>query len=159
MGELAGLPEEGTPAWAESLSWLFWLSGALRPTLLELAHYHGAAGTNEKNTKATRIGLLHNMMVAHGREAPTVLPQEALQFGVRRHGLEARRLLSVLEVHLSDGRAYIVGGAEGSAFGVADMALVPWVSDCLNRTQLVQQLGIDARLPPLPRCAHGCCGI
>ena len=74
-------------------------------------------------------GLLPNMMAAHGEEFPDLIDPEALEYGLERYGMETRRLLSVLNLHLSDGRDFIAG----DEFTVADMATVPWISDLLVR--------------------------
>lgn len=49
---------------------------------------------------------------------------EARDYGLARYGMELKRLLSVLELHLKEGDKTFMVGEE---YTIADMALFPWV--------------------------------
>jgi glutathione S-transferase len=104
------------------------------------AYYSAEAARNRKNASAAKVGLLPNMMIAHGREPPTVVDQAALDYGCEKYGTEARRCLVVLDRHLaSDGRAFLVG----PEMTVADYALVPWISDTVSGTRMLEGMGVS----------------
>ena len=47
---------------------------------------------------------------------------EARDYGLARYGMDVKRLLSVMELHLA-GKTFMVG----EEYTIADMALFPWV--------------------------------
>jgi GST-like protein len=48
---------------------------------------------------------------------------EAIDYGVARYGMEVRRLLSVMDLHLNNKTWFL-----GDEYSIADMALYPWVT-------------------------------
>merc|ERR1719265_2861458 len=69
--------------------------GGQGPITGQLNHFYGAAPPDQK---------------------------EARDYGVVRYGMEAMRLMDVLNQHLSDGRKFLCG----DEYTIADMACFPW---------------------------------
>jgi len=63
---------------------------------------------------------------------------ETRDYGVARYGMEAQRLCSVLDIHLT-GRKYILG----DEYTIADMAIFPWFQQL--RTGYIHKSGIGAK--------------
>jgi len=94
------LPPVGDPKRAECLSWVMWQMGGLGPMVGQFGHFW--------------------------KYAPRTLLQ-ALDYGVARYGMETRRLLSVLDKHLGDGRQWVLG----DEYSIADIIIYPWVA-CIS---------------------------
>ncbi len=62
-------------------------------------------------------------------------------YGVARYGMEVQRLCSVLDRHLSDGRAFICG----DEYTIADMAILPWLDLLLSGTGYNHRSGVGAK--------------
>jgi len=92
------VPPQGTAARVECVSWLMWNMGGMGPMFGNFGHFFRYAPRNK---------------------------HEAIDYGVARYGMEAQRLLSVLNAQL-EGRQYIIG----DEYTIADVACYPWVS-CL----------------------------
>lgn len=91
------LPSSSQPGKrAECMNWVFWQMAGQGPMTGNLNHFYGAAPPDAK---------------------------AARDYGVVRYGMEAMRLMDVLNIHLSDGRKYICG----EDYTIADMACFPWV--------------------------------
>ena len=89
------IPPVGDPKRAECLSWVMWQMAGQGPMTGNFGHFFVYAPRDK---------------------------HEAIEYGVARYGMEVRRLLSVLDRHLSDGRAWILG----HDFSIADAACYPW---------------------------------
>ncbi|MDJ1006471.1 MAG: glutathione S-transferase N-terminal domain-containing protein [Paracoccaceae bacterium] len=77
----------------ETIKWLMWQMGGLGPMLGQMGFFVKFAGRDIEDPR----------------------PRE-------RYVNEAKRLLNVLETHLSDGRDWVTG-----TYSIADIAIVPWL--------------------------------
>ncbi len=78
----------------ETIKWLMWQMGGLGPMFGQVGFFVKFAGSEIEDQR----------------------PRE-------RYVNEARRLLNVLETHLSDGREWVTGN-----FSIADIAIAPWLN-------------------------------
>ena len=95
FGKLIPPPSDAAKR-AECLSWVFWQMSGQGPMTGNMGHF----------------------LVYAPRDKP-----EALDYGVARYGMEVRRLLSVLDNHLADGRTWMLG----DEYSIADIACYPWI--------------------------------
>ena len=98
------------------------------------------AQTGGKGAKAKK-GEKRKIEVATDKGKRLNAPDEAVAartYGVARYGMDVQRHLSVLELHLADGKEYLVGGV----YSLADMAVFPWVHQV--RTGYPHKSGIKA---------------
>ena len=80
---------------AECLSWVSFASGSQGPIFGNFGHFHNYA----PKTK-----------------------HETLSYGIARYGMEVRRVLDVMDIHLLNKKYFL-----GDEYSIADIALFPWV--------------------------------
>eukprot|EP00747_Dinoflagellata_sp_TGD_P074988 gnl/TRDRNA2_/TRDRNA2_158547_c0_seq1.p1 gnl/TRDRNA2_/TRDRNA2_158547_c0~~gnl/TRDRNA2_/TRDRNA2_158547_c0_seq1.p1 ORF type:complete len:285 (+),score=61.73 gnl/TRDRNA2_/TRDRNA2_158547_c0_seq1:84-938(+) len=99
--------------------------------MMYLAEKYGRFLPTEPRTRAECINWVFWQMAGQGPMtgnfghfmvyAPDDKP-EARNYGVARYGMEAQRHMSVLDLHLADGRKWICG----DDYTIADMICLPW---------------------------------
>jgi len=115
------LPEDKK---AEAYSWLMWQMSGQGPMFGQFGHYF--------------------------RYAPRT-KTEAINYGVARYGMEVRRLLSVMENHLKDGRTWFLG----DEYSIIDMAMYPWVITLDKGYEAQKFIGRNERYPNVMKwCAR-----
>ncbi len=92
------LAREGAKRY-EALQWLMFQMGGIGPMFGQLGFFHKFAGKDYDDKR----------------------PRD-------RYVAECKRLLAVLDKHLSDGRAWLVG----DDYGIADIATFPWVHNLIG---------------------------
>jgi len=102
---------------AECLSWVFWQMAGQGPMSGNFGHFFRYAPRDKK---------------------------DVLEYGVARYGMEFRRLLSVMELHLADGRTWFMG----DMYTIADIACYPWVANVETGYQATTFLDVTAKRYP-----------
>ena len=94
---------------AEMMNWVFWQMGSQGPMTGQFGHFYNYSPETEI---------------------------EARNYGVMRYGMEAQRLCSVLDQHLS-GKTYMMG----DLYTIADMMIYPWFNALLASSYQYKELG------------------